>query len=350
MILPGSQLYNLILLVVGMLCLGTWANTFRMTSKWRFELYYFDFAIGAVLAAVIIGFTFGSLGWDGFALMDDVRIAGKRQDAMALAAGVVFNLGNMLILGALSVAGVTVAYLAGIGMMFASGLTLLYITSPSGNGAMSWGGFALVLAAAVVLGVAFRQQAMARLIALMREGKTKSTRKSVSLKGVFLAIGGGLVAGGFFPLVNAARAGENGLGPYSTGLFFTVGILISTFVFNLFFMNLPVNGEPLEFTAYFNGKAKFHWLGWLGGILWYCGLCAIFVAARAEGRNIVAPVASRGLLFGSVVIGIIWGFLRWKEFGGAAGKTRTLIMAALVAFVLGAVGLSVAAGISTAAS
>lgn len=65
MILPGSQLYNLILLAIGMLCLGTWANTYRMTSKWRYELYYFDFAVGALVAALVIGFTAGSLGWMG---------------------------------------------------------------------------------------------------------------------------------------------------------------------------------------------------------------------------------------------------------------------------------------------
>src|SRR6185312_4480222 len=313
MILPGSELYNLILLAIGMLCLGTWANTYRMTSKWRFELYYFDFAIGAVLAAVIVGFTFGSLGWDGFALMDDLGIAGKHNMAYALAAGVVFNLGNMLIIGALSLSGVTIAYVSGMGMMLASGMLITYFTSPGGNGAMTWGGAALVLAAAIVLTVAFRQQAMARLVALMREGKTKSTKKTVSMKGQILAIVGGAIAGGCFPLINTARVGENGLGPYSLGLFFAIGIMISTFVFNLFFMNLPIHGEPLEFTAYFNGKSKFRLLGLLGGVLWYGWLCAILVAARAQGPNIVSPVASRALLLGAIIIGCIWGLMRWKE-------------------------------------
>jgi glucose uptake protein len=346
MILPGSELYNLILLAIGMLCLGTWANTYRMTSRWRFELYYFDFAVGVVLAAMIIGFTFGTLGWDGFALMDDVRIAGKQKMAFALAAGVVFNLGNMLIIGALSLSGVTIAYLSGMGMMLASGMLITYFTSPGGNGAMTWGGAALVLVAAIVLTVAFRQQAMARLVALMREGKTKSTKKVVSMKGQILAIVGGAVAGGFFPLINTARSGENGLGPYSLGLFFAVGILISTFVFNLFFMNLPIHGDPLEFTAYFNGKAKFHLLGLLGGALWYGWLCTILVAARAEAPNIVSPVLARVLLLGAILIGSVWGLMRWKEFGGANGKTRTLLMIALVIFVVGAAGLSAAVGVS----
>jgi glucose uptake protein len=203
-----------------------------------------------------------------------------------------------------------------------------------------------VLVAAILLTVAFRQQAMARLLALMREGKTKSTKKVIGMKGQILAIVGGAVAGGFFPLINSAGAGENGLGPYSIGIVFALGILVSTFVFNLFFMNLPIHGEPLEFTAYFNGKAKFHLLGLLGGALFYGWLCAILVAARAEGENVISPVTYRALLLGAILIGSIWGLMRWKEFGGANGKTRMLLMIALVIFVVGAAGLSAAAGIS----
>jgi len=347
MILPGSQLYNLILLAFGMFCLGTWATTFKMTSKWRFELYYFDFAIGALLAAILIGFTFGSLGWDGFALTDDISIAGKQKWALAMAAGTVFNLGNMLILSALSVAGITVAYMIGLGVMLTSGMVITYFTSPSGNGGMLAGGAVLILASVVLLTVAFRMNALARLVTLMREGKTKSTRKVVSLKGQLLAIVGGLVASAWFPLVNSARSGENGLGPYALGIFFVVGIVISTVVFNLFFMNLPVHGDPLEFNAYFNGKAKFHWLGIAGGVLWYIGMASMLVVARAEGKNILSPVTIRGLMMGAVAVGILWGLLRWKEFAGVGGRIKVILSIALFVFVVGAVGLSVAAGIST---
>jgi glucose uptake protein len=348
MILPGSQLYNLILLAFGMLCLGTWAVTFRMTSKWRFELYYFDFAIGTVLAALIIGFTFGSMGWDGFALMDDLRIAGKMKEAQAMMGGAIFNFGNMLIMAALSVAGLTVAYLIGVALMLAGGMVIVYVYSPAGNGVMLWGSAAVVFAAAILMAVSYRMFTMERLVALMREGKTKSTRKVVTLKGQLLAIGGGLVAGGFYPLLNAAKSGENGLGPYGIGLFFAVGIAITTVIFNLFFMNLPVHGDPVDFAAYFNGKAKFHWLGIGGGALFYIGLIATLVAARAEGTNIVAPLVSRGILLGSVIVGLIWGLFGWGEFSTASGRIKGIVAIAVFIFVVGAVGLTFSAAISTA--
>lgn len=348
MILPGSQLYNLILLVFGMLCLGTWAVTFRMTSKWRFELYYFDFALGTVLAALIIGFTFGSMGWDGFALMDDLRIAGKMKEAQAMLGGAIFNLGNMLIMAALSVAGITVAYLIGIALMLAGGMAIMYHYAPGGNGVMLWSSAGVVLAAAILMAVSYRMFTMERLVALMREGKTKSTKKVVTLKGQLLAIGGGLVAGGFYPLLNAAKSGENGLGPYGIGLFFAAGIAISTIVYNLFFMNLPVHGDPVDFATYFNGKAKFHWLGIGGGVLFYIGLLAPLVAARAEETNVVAPVVSRGILLGSVMLGVIWGLLGWGEFSTASKRIKGIVAIAVFIFVVGAVGLTAAAGLSTA--
>ncbi len=349
MILPGSQLLNLILLAVGMLCIGTWFNTFRMTTKWRFELYAFDFAVGAVLASLLIGLTFGTLGWDGFALRDDMGIAAKQKDALAMLAGAVFNLGNMLMLGGLSIAGVTAAYMIGVSLMFTSGIVIMHFSAPSGNRTMLIVGALLLVLAAVLLGVASRIHSLERLVIQMREGKTKSTKKVVSIKGIVLTFIGGIVASGFFPLVtSAARDGENGVGPYSLGIFFAIGIAITTFVYGLFFMNLPVQGDPLELTAYFKGKAKFHWLGIAGGVLFYFGLISLLVVARAEGKNIPPIFSVRALMLAAALIGTLWGLLKWQEFANAGGKVKTILLIALFIFVVGMAGLSASAGISTA--
>lgn len=348
MILPGSQLLNVILLALGMVCLGTWANTFRMTSKWRFELYAFDFALGTVLTAVLLGFTFGTFGWDGFALMDDIGLAAKQKDALAMLAGAVFNLGNMLMLGGLSIAGVTATYAIGVSLMLTLGMVIMHFTAPSGNGAMLAVGAVLVVAAAIMLGVASRIHSLERLVLLMREGKTKSTKKVISIKGIMLTAAGGIVASGFFPLINSARDGENGVGPYALGIFFAIGIAASTFVYGLFFMNLPVQGDPLELTAYFKGRARFHWLGIFGGMLFFFGLISLLIVARAEGRNIVQPTAVRALTLAAALIGTLWGLLKWKEFANSGGKVRTILLIALLVLVVGMAGLSASAGLSTA--
>src|ERR1700748_2416623 len=111
MILPGSYTAALLLLIVGMLGWGTWANMFKATgSKWRFELFYFDFAIGIMLAATVLALTAGSLGFDGFSFSDDLRLAGKRQDLFGFVAGLIFNLGNMLLMGAVAVGGMALGF------------------------------------------------------------------------------------------------------------------------------------------------------------------------------------------------------------------------------------------------
>src|SRR3954453_22129268 len=95
MILPQSYNAVLLLMILSLLCLGSWASTYKFAGKWRFELFYFDFAIGLGIAALIYAFTVGNLGFDGFSLLDDLQKAGKRQWVYGVLAGLIFNLGNM---------------------------------------------------------------------------------------------------------------------------------------------------------------------------------------------------------------------------------------------------------------
>jgi glucose uptake protein len=281
-------------------------------------------------------------------LMDDIGLAAKQKDALAILGGAVFNLGNMLMLGGLSIAGVTATYAIGVSLMLTLGMVIMHVTAPSGNGAMLAVGAVLVVAAAIMLGFASRIHSLERLVLLMREGKTKSTKKVVSIKGIMLTAAGGIVASGFFPLVNAARDGENGVGPYALGIFFAIGIAASTFVYGLFFMNLPVQGDPLELTAYFKGRARFHWLGIFGGMLFFFGLISLLIVARAEGKNVVHPTAVRALMLAAALIGTLWGLIKWKEFANSGGKVRMILLIALLVLVVGMAGLSASAGLSTA--
>src|SRR5262245_36404269 len=108
MILPQTSTQTLILMIISLVCLGSWAITLKMTGKWRFELYCLDFALGAMIAVAIYAATLGSLGFDGFSFSDDLLHAGKRQLFFAFLAGTVFNLGNMLLIASISVAGMAV--------------------------------------------------------------------------------------------------------------------------------------------------------------------------------------------------------------------------------------------------
>ena len=347
MILPSSYSVILLVLFVGMLSWGTWANTLKAAGeKWRFELYYFDFAIGVFLAATLVALTFGNLGFDGFSFKDDLQLAGKRQDLFAFCAGAIFNLGNMLLLGALSLLGMAIAFPVGMGLALVIGVLWNYALNPGGNGILMFVGVVMVIGAVLSGVLAYRAYSRGQFAAL-QSSQSKTKKKGNSSIGVALALAGGVLLGSFAPVVQMARAGENGLGPYSCGFIFAVGLLFSTFVYNLFFMNLPVKGEPLEMAEYFRAPIKKHSLGILGGIVWYVGAIASLLASRVEGAARIQP--SVGYLFSQtgIIIAAICGLFLWREFAGADSRVKTCLGLMLVLLAIG-IGLVSSSSIAPA--
>lgn len=346
MILPGNYITTLILLILGMVCLGSWAVTFKSSSaKWRFELYYFDFGVGVFIAATIIALTFGSFGFDGFSFTDDLRLAGKKQDMFGLAAGALFNFGNMFLVAALSMAEMSVVFPISMGFALVVSALLTRLVAPAGSRVYLFLGVAVVIVAIVIAVMALRQQAAARLLESMRAGKSKSTKKVVSWKAVIVCLISGFFIGTFFPLVVLGRAGENGLGPYSMGWLFAFGVMGTTFVFNLFFMNLPIQGQPVDIAAFFRARFTMHLKGLLGGVLWYIALITSLVAARAEGHAQVQPFLVYGLGQLAIVIAALWGILRWKEFSDADSRVKIEIALMFVLLIAG-IGLTSGALVS----
>ena len=329
-------------MLLSMLCWGSWANAFKLTRNWRFELFYFDYSLGVVLASLIAAFTFGNLGFDGFSFMDDLRHAGLRQDAWAIGAGIVFNLANMLLVAAISIAGMAVAFPIGIGLALIIGVVWSYAINPTGNKELLFGGMVVIVAAIIVDALAYRSYALQRSRQAAREGRARMVRKSMSTKGIVLSLVAGVLMGSFFPLLQNATISEVGLGPYSVAFIFSLGVFFSTFVFNLVFMNLPVEGAPIEIGEYFKGSLKSHGLGVLGGMIWAVGLIANLVAAAAEGNAKVGPAVSIGIGQGATMVSALWGILVWREFANADSKVKSLVTAMLILFIGGLAMISVA--------
>lgn len=333
MILPQTYGAALLLTLVSMLCWGSWANTFKLAGKWRFELFYYDYSLGLLIAATIYALTFGNLGADGFAFADDLVHAGKRQILFGAVGGIVFNLANMLLVAAISLAGLSVAFPVGIGLALVIGVVWNYILKPQGNPVLLFTGAAIVVAAIVVDAFAYRA---------LEAGKAAQAARRVSGKGIALSLLSGVLMGSFFPLVEMGKAGPLGLGPYAIGFVFAVGVFLSTFIFNLFFMNLPVEGPPVAMSAYFKGTGGQHLLGVVGGLIWATGTIANFVAASAPESVQVGPAISYALGQGATMVSALWGLLVWKEFAGASGRVRALIVVMLVLFVCGLALISAA--------
>jgi len=333
LILPQTYGAALLITLVSMLCWGSWANTFKLAGKWRFELFYYDYSLGVLIVATIYALTFGSAGSNGLPFVADLGHAGARQILFGAVGGIVFNLANILLVAAISLAGLAVAFPVGIGLALVIGVLWNYAPKPQGNPALLFGGAAIVVAAIVVDAFAYRA---------LEAGKAAGSQRTVSGKGIVLSLVSGLLMGSFFPLVEMGKSGPQGLGPYAIGFVFTVGVFLSTFVFNLFFMRFPVEGPPVTMSQYFTGTSRQHWLGIIGGLIWATGTIANFVAASAPESVQVGPAISYAIGQGATMVSALWGLLVWKEFAGATGRVRMLVGIMLVLFVTGLALVSIA--------
>jgi len=342
MILPHTQFSAILVLILGMLCWGSWANTYKLAGKWRYELYYFDWMFGAMAATLILALTAGSLGYDGFSFRDDLMIAGKRQWLWAFLAGVIFNIGNMLLVACLSVSGMAVAFpmAAGVGMIL--GAAVSFALAPSGQPVFLLLGCALVAGAVVCAALVYQHMLHLRHEHTARAGKAKSTRRPSGTKAIVLAMVSGVLLGSFLSLLDLARQGDIGLGPYSTSVLFVFGALASTFILNLFLMNLPVEGEPLEVFEYVRGPWTSHLWGLAGGAIWSAGLIALLVVATLPPPTRPGPVAVYGLSQGWPVVAALWGIVAWRELQGGDGRVTVLEGLKLLLLVGGIIVLGLA--------
>lgn len=342
MILPTTYNGALLLIILSMICWGSWANTFKLSGKWRFELFYYDYSLGVLIAAIVAAYTFGSMGSD-LSFSDNMLIALRRNMVYAVGAGVVFNLANMLLVAAISVAGMAVAFPIGIGLALVMGVIWNYILNPQGNPILLATGVALVAGAIIVDALAYG--AYAKPVPVQAGKGAVRKARATSPKGIILSLISGVLMGTFYPLVEMAKGGgpdEAGLGPYAVAFLFAVGVFLSTFIFNLYFLNLPVQGQSLSMFDYVKGSLWQHALGILGGVIWCIGAIANFAAASAPKTVQVGPAISYAVGQGATMVSALWGLLVWKEFAGASGKVRVLLALMLILFLAGLIIVSIA--------
>ena len=342
MTLPTTYLAALVLSIFSMLCLGSWANSFKLVGKRRFELLYFDFALGLMLAVLVAAFTLGTMGSDGFTFMDDIMRAGKRNMVFALGAGVVFNLGNMLLVGGVSLVGMAVGFPLSLGLALMTAVAFSSLVEPQGNPTLVASGVGLVALAIIVDIVAYLFLSLHKEVQRMKAGEHRTLRPSVSWKGVLIAAVGGLVLGLPHPLLAQATRGDVGLGPYSTAIMFCLGIASSTVIFNLFFMNLPIQGPALEIPDYLRGKFRNHMIGLVGGVVWAAGTIAAYVAPSVPVESRWPPSVGFAVIQAAPLVSALWGLLAWKEIKGADLKVPALMVLMFLLFAGGLVVLSMA--------
>ena len=342
MVIPHSYLAALLMTVLTMTCWGSWGNVVKLVGKWRFELLYYDFALGVLLTSIFAGLTLGSMGSYGRPFWDDLAAAGLSNIAFGFLGGVVFNISNILVVGAIAVAGLGVAFPIGVGLALVVGVIWNYIVNPQGNPLLLFTGATMIVGAIVLDGIAYRIHSMTKRSQKSGRDSTDQDSSGRIRKGILLSVGGGLLMGMFFPLVEIGKKGPGSLGPYAIGFVFSIGVFLSTFVFNAFFLHKPIQGMPLRFMEYFRGTALEHFWGIFGGVVWAVGTLSSFVAASAPRELQVGPAISYALGQGATMVGALWGVVVWKEFKGGGSLVRGSLILMFILFVCGLAVVSVA--------
>lgn len=319
------------LCVVTMLCWGSWANTQKLASReWKYQLFYWDYGIGVLLWALVLAFTAGSTGATGRSFLADLSQAQPALLGWALLGGILFNLSNILLVVAIDVAGLAVAFPIGVGLALVLGVVTTYLIRPEGNPAMLGVGVALIIVAIVLNAVAFKRRAGA---ASADSGASRSPLFGVGIS----ALAGLLMGCGFFGLVMKGvvknfTAPEPGLmTPYTALVVFSAGLFLSNFLWNSIMMVRPIRGEPVPFGDYFTkGSLRLHLVGILGGVIWNIGMSFSLLASGAAGGAL-----SYALGQGATMVAAAWGVFVWKEFRDAPQGTGRLLAAMFLLYAAG---------------
>jgi glucose uptake protein len=315
---PETYAVALTFMVVTMMCWGSWANTLKLCPGYRFQVFYWDYVIGLFAGVLLWGLTLGSMGASGAPFLADLAHADSHHVWLAIAGGCVFNVANLLLVAAIEIAGLAVAFPVGIGLALVVGAVSSYVLAPAGNPGLLFGGIAVVVVAIVLDAAAYR----------LRE-----QQKSLSTRGVVISLVAGVLMGSFYPLVSHSMTGAEASGPYAASWWFVVGVGLSSLVANTLLMRWPLDGrEPVSFRAYVQARPAWHLWGMIGGMVWCTGATLNFVASRA---HIVGPAVSYSVGQGATMVSACWGVFVWHEFAAAPRRAKTLLAWMFVFFLAG---------------
>jgi glucose uptake protein len=326
MYLPHSYEAALLFMIGSMLCWGSWANAMKLCPGYRFQLFYWDYLIGLLVGVILLGLSLGSAGSVGAPFLADLLHAPHAAIAYAIAGGVVFNIANLLLVAAIEVAGMAVAFPVGIGLALVIGALSSYLLAPQGNPLLLFGGIFLVVVAIVCDSLAYREREIDH-----RKGNSR---------GIVLSLLAGALMGTFYPLVSKAMALPAAPGPYATAFFFVIGVILCALPLNYFFMRKPIDGgTPVTLGGFTGASARWHLAGILGGAIWVCGGTLNFVASRL---HFVGPAVSYSIGQGATMISALWGVFIWREFRSPSSRVLGLLVVMFLAFLAGLTAIAIA--------
>jgi glucose uptake protein len=315
MFTPQTLTVALLMMITSAVCWGSWANTYKGVKNYRFELFYWDYAIGIFVISLILGHTMGMTGHGPDNLTNNIHSTGVSNVVYALVGGALFNLANLLLVAAIDMAGLAVAFPVSIGIALVVGVMLSYSLQPKGHGRFLAIGVICAVIAVILDGKAY--------------GTLSGTGRAISRKSLATCVVSGVLMGLWAPFMTQAMTNGNPLGPYSAAIFLTMGALLSCFVWNVYFMKHPLVGAPVSFGGFFHAPPSAHLLGLLGGFIWGIGTVFNLVAASFTGVAISYAIGQS-----APMVAALWGVLVWKEFAGSPPRARLYLILMFIFYSL----------------
>jgi len=327
MFTPPSLTVALLMMITSAICWGSWANTYKGVKNYRFELFYWDYAIGIFLISLVLALTMGSAGHGASSFVNNVDSTTFWNIAFALVGGALFNLANLLLVAAIDMVGLAVAFPVSIGIALVVGVALNYALQPKGNAIFLGVGVACAFLAVILDGKAY--------------GSLVGAGRSISKKSLIVCVISGVLMGLWSPFLTysmtrtgspfeaAGVAQGSPLGPYSAAVFLTLGALLSCFIWNLYFMKHPLVGEPVSLSGFFGGPPSGHVLGLFGGVIWGLGTVFNLVAGKYTGQAISYAIGQS-----APMVAALWGVLAWKEFAGSDSRAKMYLALMFVFYAL----------------
>lgn len=328
MVTITNSVIALLLCALCCICWGSWGNSQKLVSseKWTFELFYWDFTWGHILMAVIGAILFGCLGSGEHTLLVDLQRMDVSSMGWAILGGIVWNFGNIFFTAALAIAGMAIGFPIGGGIGWIGGILFNYALimlagqSYPGNETLLWIGICFAIAAIVSCGYVY--------------SKISKSNATTPTKGIVMAAISGFGFAFFYGLViksldpNIVAGGTGTLAPSTGALFFSVGVLLSTPIFN----GIAMKKARLTFSDYLQlGNTRTHLVGILGGVIWMTGMVLSQLGNTCAGLN---AAISYALSNASPLVAMIWGIFVWKEFKAAPKGTNWFITAMFMLFAL----------------
>lgn len=383
MYLAASRPIALALALLSMVCWGSWSNALMFCgNRARFELFYWDFTWGIMLAATVGALTVGSVTIPGCAgcsarfAPDDFQV-NPSKIGLAICAGAVFNLANMMLTKGIQLCGLALAFPLCIGTALVFGTLLTYLLEGAKEGSSAPLLFLGVSVAFVsVCGTSLVHRLKDQAASATPDADKAATSDedddprtpmsccpvappaggdtdddiahcdatvggtgesavpaeqgpSTAAK-LLLCLGGGAFMAVWSPLNAMAQHGFGGpdpaagLSPYGAFFFFSVGIMLSTLVLVPLALRFPIDGQRISVRQLAGEcwKAPYiaHFYGLAGGIVWAIGTLANAVSGQALSFAVSYAIGQS-----APMVSIFWGVFMFHEFNGVPCIVKMLL-------------------------